>query len=162
MSKSTPLSKEETKERIRAALDILGRFTDADGKLNATKMSRRIRELEAGSDVCGDEALHCETARRLRERVRELEEQLKNTEADWRSAEAAVSQEWGRVEEANARIRELEARADKTEAERDGYRDAIKLALTHIRAMTPSTQHPAMVQAVRALKTALKEATDGR
>lgn len=47
MSKSTPLSKEETKERIRAALDILGRFTDADGKLNATKMSRRIRELEA-------------------------------------------------------------------------------------------------------------------
>ena len=73
MSKSTPLSKEETKERIRAALDILGRFTDADGKLNATKMSRRIRELEAGSDVCGDEALHCETARRLRERVRELE-----------------------------------------------------------------------------------------
>ena len=35
------------KARIRAALDILQNYTDADGKLNATKLTSHIRDLEA-------------------------------------------------------------------------------------------------------------------
>lgn len=111
------------------------------GTCDRSRLETRIRELEAGSDVCGDEALHCETSRRLREESRDYSRAMMEEERLRKAAEA---------------------RADKAEAERDKYRDAVKLALTHIRAMTPSTQHPAMARAVQALKTALKEATDGQ
>lgn len=49
----------------------------------AQEWQLRVAAAQAGvSDVCGDEALHCETARRLRERVRELEARADKAEAE--------------------------------------------------------------------------------
>jgi hypothetical protein len=47
MSEPTAADKEKTKERMRAALDVLEHYVDKDGRLNVTKMTQHIRELEA-------------------------------------------------------------------------------------------------------------------
>ena len=50
MSEPTAAEKDATKARMRAALDVLQNYTTEDGRLDATKLTQRIRELEADNE----------------------------------------------------------------------------------------------------------------
>lgn len=57
----SPEEKEATKQRMRAALDVLQQYTTAEGKIDATKLTQRIAALERDlaqarkeRDECGE------------------------------------------------------------------------------------------------------------
>ena len=78
-----------TKERIRAALDVLENYVGTDGKIDATKMTQEIT--------------------RLRQRVAELEKELNSPviESEWQELQRKYKERGERMTELEAENAEL-------------------------------------------------------